>query len=98
MILPSPPAISFPLVRTTTIGQSVYPEIALHISNYYIIIGTDLTDNRIYDEFEDTEGVIRIRILHKRAARIILNEKNVMTPSTVLFNKLKLMPMPDYFV
>ena len=29
-------AISFPLVRTTTLGQSVYPDIALHISNYYI--------------------------------------------------------------
>jgi hypothetical protein len=65
MILPSPPAISFPLVRTTTIGQSVYPEIALHISNYYIIIGTDLTDNRIYDEFEDTEGVTIVFIALK---------------------------------
>ena len=31
-------AISFPLVRTTTLGQSVYPRIALHISNYYINI------------------------------------------------------------
>jgi hypothetical protein len=29
-------AISFPLVRTTTLGQFVYPDIALHISNYYI--------------------------------------------------------------
>jgi hypothetical protein len=28
--------MSFPLVRTTTLGQSVYPDIALHISNYYI--------------------------------------------------------------
>jgi hypothetical protein len=27
-----------PLVRTTTLGKSVYPDIALHISNYYIII------------------------------------------------------------
>jgi len=38
MILPSPSArtISFPQVRTTTLGQSVYPEVALHISNYYI--------------------------------------------------------------
>ena len=38
MILHSPPAraISFPLVRTTILGQSVYPDIALHISNYYI--------------------------------------------------------------
>jgi hypothetical protein len=37
-IVPSPPAgeISFPLIRTTTLGQSVYPDIALHISNYYI--------------------------------------------------------------
>jgi hypothetical protein len=34
----------------------------------------------------------------KRAARIILNEQNVLTPSIVLFNKLKWMPMPDYFV
>ena len=29
-------AISFSLVRTTILGQSVYPDIALHISNYYI--------------------------------------------------------------
>jgi hypothetical protein len=28
----------FPLVRTTTLGQSVYPDIALYISNYYINI------------------------------------------------------------
>jgi hypothetical protein len=34
--LPLARAISFPLVRTTTLGQSVYPDIALHISNYYI--------------------------------------------------------------
>jgi hypothetical protein len=36
--MPSPPVrvISFPLVRTTTLEQSVYPDIALHISNYYI--------------------------------------------------------------
>ena len=40
MILASPPAqaISFPLVRTTTLGESIYPDIALHISNYYINI------------------------------------------------------------
>ena len=25
------------LVRTMTLGQSIYPDIALHISNYYII-------------------------------------------------------------
>ena len=31
-------ATSFPLVRTTTLGHSVYPDIALHISNYYINI------------------------------------------------------------
>jgi hypothetical protein len=38
MILHSPPAlaISFPLVRTTTLGQSVYHYNALHISNYCI--------------------------------------------------------------
>ena len=40
MILPSPPtrAIYFPLVRSMTLGQSVYPDIALHISNYHIIM------------------------------------------------------------
>ena len=27
-----------PLVRTTTLGKSVYPDISLHISNYYIIM------------------------------------------------------------
>jgi hypothetical protein len=39
-IFPSPPAraISFSLVRITTLGQSVYPDIALHISDYYINI------------------------------------------------------------
>jgi hypothetical protein len=38
-------AISFPLVRTTTQGQSVYPDIALHISNYcvYCIEDQNLT-------------------------------------------------------
>jgi hypothetical protein len=38
LIFPLPPAgaISFPLVRITTLGQSVYPDIALHI--YYINI------------------------------------------------------------
>jgi hypothetical protein len=47
MILPEPEArvISFPLVRTTTQGQSVYPDIALHISNYcvYCIEDQNLT-------------------------------------------------------
>jgi len=40
LIFPSPPirAISFPLVHTTILGQSVYPDIALHFSNYYINI------------------------------------------------------------
>jgi hypothetical protein len=43
IILPLPPAraISFPLVLTTTLGQSVYPDIALHISNYFINIPCD---------------------------------------------------------
>ena len=43
-------------------------------------------------------NIDKIFKLQKRAARIILNEQNVMTPSIVLFNKLKWMPMPDYFV
>jgi hypothetical protein len=30
--------ISFSIVRTTTLWQSVYPDITLHISNYYIRI------------------------------------------------------------
>ena len=34
--LPPAWAISFPLVCTTTLGQSEYPDIALHISNYNI--------------------------------------------------------------
>ena len=40
LIFHSPPAraISFPLVSTITLGRSVYPDIALHISNYYISI------------------------------------------------------------
>jgi hypothetical protein len=47
IILPEPEvrAISFPLVRTTTQGQSVYPDIALLISNYcvYCIEDQNLT-------------------------------------------------------
>jgi hypothetical protein len=47
MILPEPEAraISFPPVRTTTQGQSVYPDIALPISNYcvYCIEDQNLT-------------------------------------------------------
>jgi hypothetical protein len=31
-------AISFSIVHATTLWQSVYPDIALHISNYYIHI------------------------------------------------------------
>ena len=31
-------AISFPMVRATVLWQSVYPDIALHISNCYIRI------------------------------------------------------------
>jgi hypothetical protein len=34
-------AISFPLVRTTTQRQSVYPDIALHISNYCVYCHED---------------------------------------------------------
>jgi hypothetical protein len=30
--------LSFPLVHTAIVGQYAYPDIALHISNYYIII------------------------------------------------------------
>jgi hypothetical protein len=39
-IFPPPPAraISFSLVCTTTLGQSVYPDIALYISNYIVFI------------------------------------------------------------
>ena len=40
-------AISFPLVRTTTLGQSVYPDIALHISNYYISSLSDTVNQEI---------------------------------------------------
>ena len=38
LMFPLPPARtkSFLLVRTTTLGKSVYPDIALHISNYYM--------------------------------------------------------------
>ena len=37
--------ISSPLVHTTTHGQSVYPDIALHISNYYI--------NTVYEQLQE---------------------------------------------
>ena len=40
-------AISFLLVRTTTLGQSVYPDIALHISNYYISTKCSLSDSML---------------------------------------------------
>jgi hypothetical protein len=38
IVFPSPTArkIKFSLFRTMPHGQSVYPDIALHISNYYI--------------------------------------------------------------
>jgi hypothetical protein len=38
LILHSPPAqaISFSLIHTMTLGQSVYLDISLHINNYYI--------------------------------------------------------------
>jgi hypothetical protein len=50
MILPEARAISFPLVCTTTQGQSVYPDIALHISNYcvYCIEDQNLTHDIHY--------------------------------------------------
>jgi hypothetical protein len=38
IFLASGSAISFPLVHTTTLGQPVHPDIALHFSNYYINI------------------------------------------------------------
>ena len=47
---------------------------------------------------KNAANIDKVFKLQKRAARIILNEQNVMTPSIVLFNKLKCMPMPDYFV
>ena len=37
-VLPPARAISFPLVCTTILGKYVYPDISLHISNYYINI------------------------------------------------------------
>ena len=37
--------ISSSLVRTTTHGQSVYPDIALYISNYYI--------NTVYEQLQE---------------------------------------------
>jgi hypothetical protein len=53
MILHSIPAraIPFSLVRTTTLEQSVYPDIALHISNYYI-------DSSPSEGFELTTSVV----------------------------------------
>ena len=47
---------------------------------------------------KNVANIDKIFKLQKRAARIILDEQNVMTPSIVLFNKLKWMPMPDYFI
>ena len=47
---------------------------------------------------KNAANIEKIFKLQKRAARIILNEQNVMTSSIVLFNKLKWMPMPYYFV
>jgi hypothetical protein len=44
----------------------------------------------IWSGAKNAANIDKIFKLHKRAARI-----NVMTPSTVLFNKLKWMPMPD---
>ena len=61
LIFPSPPAraISFPLVRTTTLGQWLYPDIVLHMNIYMLKtkkkkkrIGTTV-DSR-YLEFDGT--------------------------------------------
>ena len=52
----------------------------------------------IWSGAKNAVNIDKIFKLQKRAARIILNEQSVMTPSIVLFNKLKWMPMPDYFV
>lgn len=52
----------------------------------------------IWSSAKNAANIDKIFKLQKRAARIILKEKCVMTPSVVLFNKLKWMPMPDYFV
>jgi hypothetical protein len=52
----------------------------------------------IWSGAKNAANIDKIFKLKKKAARIILNEQNVMTPSIVLFNKLKWMPMPDYFV
>jgi formylmethanofuran dehydrogenase subunit D len=70
-IFPSPPAraISFSLVRITTLGQSVYPDIALHISDYYINIALYIIFDRqryvklMYYEAQETIITVRFGVM-----------------------------------
>ena len=52
----------------------------------------------IWSNCKSANNLNKIFKLQKRAARIILNVRNAMTPSNTLFDKLRWMPMPDYFV
>lgn len=52
----------------------------------------------IWSNAKCTNNVDKIFRLQKRAARVILNVQNVMTPSDVMFSKLRWMPIPDYFL
>ena len=52
----------------------------------------------IWSNAKCVNNVHKILKLQKRAARIILNVQDTMTPSDVLFNQLRWMPITDYFV
>jgi hypothetical protein len=49
-------------------------------------------------EPKNNSNIDRLLKLQKRAARIILNVSEITTPSSILFQNLKWMPINDYFV
>ena len=73
--------LSFPLVHTAIVGQYAYPDIALHISNYYIIIdiyGGGEGEIAWISYFNDIYG----GILYKYHALLIFMEGNCMNTMT----------------
>ena len=52
----------------------------------------------VWSGARNSSNIDRLLKLQKRAARIILNVSEITTPSSILFQNLKWMPINDYFV
>ena len=52
----------------------------------------------VWSGAKHNSNIDRLLKLQKRAARIILNVSEITTPSSILFQNLKWMPINDYFV